>query len=689
MAGGVAIPDIPAVQSVNPSGSDDTAAIQAAINSVASLPIGSNGFRGAVALNPGTFKVSGTVSITSSGIVLRGSGSGSGGTVVNLTGQPHPFLDIHGSGAWQASGNSSAITDPFIPSGTNSFHVDNPANFHVGDTVLVRRPITAAWVQFMGMDKLVRNGVPQTWLNVGSFIRTDRVIQAVSGNQIAVDVPLTDSFDSQFLTPPGPTVIKYTFPGRITQVGVESFRITAPGLDTDITLPQWQAISIDAVMNAWVRDVAVEETENSITTGSASKQVTISRVRIDHLTPHTAGVGLPIDFAISGTQIFVDRCSSTGAGSFPLATESEVTGPIAVLGFTSNQPAGISPHQRWATGILADSAQIPNAVSASPGISYSNRGTDGTGQGWDAGWAVAWNVTSPFFLVQAPPGALNWCIGCVGKATPASDGIFDSPNVLVKPASLYLEQLRERLGASALANIGYGNRIGSAASGGPVVAPESIASFFGANLTVDTAVPAGASLPTTLAGVSLQVIDSSKVSRTAPLFYASPTQLNFEVPAGTVSGTTTFRILDANNLEVASTTATVAKIAPSIFTADGTGSGVAAAFAIQVSPDGTQIAKLIFQCTTAGCTSVPIDLSLPTVLTLYGTGVRFRSSLPTVTATIGSTSAPVLYAGAQGFFAGLDQVNVQVPASLSGAGETTLVVTVDGQAANTVRLSIK
>ena len=430
-------------------------------------------------------------------------------------------------------------------------------------------------------------------------------------------------------------------------------------------------------------------TENSVTPGSASKQVTISRVRINHGTPHTMGVGLPIDFAISGTQIFVDKCSSNGIGSFPIATESEVTGPIAILGFTSNQPAGISPHQRWATGILSDSAQVPNAVPASPGISYSNRGTDGTGQGWDAGWAVAWNVISPFFLVQQPPGALNWCIGCIGKATAASDGIFDSPNVLVKPASLYLEQLRERLGASALANIGYGNRVISAASFTPIVAPESIASFFGANLTVQTAEPTGSSLPTSLAGVSLQVVDSAGTTRTAPLFFASPTQLNFEVPPGTAAGTATFRILDPNNAEVASVTASVAKIAPSIFTADGSGSGVAAAFAIEVTADGTQTANLIFQCTSGGCTSTAIDLSVPTFLTLYGTGIRFRSSLAGVTATINGTSLPALYAGAQTVFAGLDQVNLQVPASLSGAGETNLVVTVDGQVANTVQVNIK
>ena len=53
---------------------------------------------------------------------------------------------------------------------------------------------------------------------------------------------------------------------------------------------------------------------------------------------------------------------------------------------------------------------------------------------------------------------MNWCIGCTceRKKDPAiPDGIYDSSGRAVEPASLYLEQLRERLGEKALANIGY------------------------------------------------------------------------------------------------------------------------------------------------------------------------------------------------------------------------------------------
>jgi uncharacterized protein (TIGR03437 family) len=60
-----------------------------------------------------------------------------------------------------------------------------------------------------------------------------------------------------------------------------------------------------------------------------------------------------------------------------------------------------------------------------------------------------------------------------------------------------------------------------------------------------------------------------------------------------------------------------------------------------------------------------------------------------VTCTIGGQNATVLYGGAAPGFPGLDQVNVQIPAALAGAGSVNVVVTVDGQASNPVTLTFK
>jgi hypothetical protein len=454
--GGVAIPAAPVQTTVSPVDGDNTVNIQLAVDQVSELDPDADGFRGAVLLAAGSYDVGGTVRISSSGVVLRGSGSGPDGTSINLTGDPHRFLEIRGAGSWQTVGQAAQITDSYVASGTNSFSVDDSTGFNVVDTVLVTRPVTAAWVHFMGMDTLVRNGQPQTWLAPGSTIRTDRVIASISENQITLDVPLSDSIDSQYLEPPGATLTGYVFPDRISQVGVESLGIVAPAVDDPITSPQYTALLMNNVIDGWVIDVAVQETENGILIDSGAKRITLDGVSVNHSIAHT-GDG-PADFTVNGTQIFVSRCSSNGRGSWPFVTQARVTGPIAVLNFTSDQPSGISPHQRWATGLLADNAQLLNSPRGTPGIAFSNRGTAGSGHGWDMGWGVAWNVTTPYFLVQDPPGAHNWCIGCIGTAViKPPQGTVDSPNVPVTPSSLYLEQLRERLGDGALVNIGYGD----------------------------------------------------------------------------------------------------------------------------------------------------------------------------------------------------------------------------------------
>ena len=97
--GGHAIPEVPAKLSVRPSGGDDTALLQSAINQVAELPVGPDGFRGAVLLRPGRFLIQGQLHLNASGVVLRGSGTGSNGTVIVATGNSRrTLIQVGGEG---------------------------------------------------------------------------------------------------------------------------------------------------------------------------------------------------------------------------------------------------------------------------------------------------------------------------------------------------------------------------------------------------------------------------------------------------------------------------------------------------------------------------------------------------------------------------------------------------------------
>jgi uncharacterized protein (TIGR03437 family) len=235
-----------------------------------------------------------------------------------------------------------------------------------------------------------------------------------------------------------------------------------------------------------------------------------------------------------------------------------------------------------------------------------------------------------------------------------------------------------------------GSAVHSAAAPSSAVAPNSLASLYGANLASTTMQALTQPLPLTLGGVTLTVTDAAGVQRIAPLVYVSPGQINFVIPDGTAPGTATFTVTNGSAQQTL--TAAIQSTAPTLFSMNGTGSGVAAALAVAVQvPSQVQSPVPVFQCDSSGCVSVPINVGIdrPVYVSFYGTGIRNRSSLANVTVTIQGTSVPVLYAGPASGYAGLDQVNVGLPLSLHGSGESNVVLTVDGQVSNTVTINVQ
>lgn len=142
-------------------------------------------------------------------------------------------------------------------------------------------------------------------------------------------MPLTDSFDSQLLNPPGASVATYTFDGRISQVGVEHLRIVAPNHEVTGTL--YQAMTLSSVYTGWVRDLSIQDTENTFQLSNTNKQITLDAVNVVH-TYAQSNSAAPADFALSGTQILVNNSSVTGKGNtWPFVTQAQVTGPVVVL----------------------------------------------------------------------------------------------------------------------------------------------------------------------------------------------------------------------------------------------------------------------------------------------------------------------------------------------------------------------
>jgi uncharacterized protein (TIGR03437 family) len=233
----------------------------------------------------------------------------------------------------------------------------------------------------------------------------------------------------------------------------------------------------------------------------------------------------------------------------------------------------------------------------------------------------------------------------------------------------------------------------SAASFRPEIAAESIVAAFGASLATTTAAATTLPLPTSLAGTTVKVKDSVGVERLAPLFFIAPTQVNYLAPPEAAPGAATVTVTSGNGT-VSVGTINIATVAPSLFTANADGQGVGAMVVVRIKADGSQVFESAarFDPAQQQFVAAPIDLGSANeqvVLLMFGTGLRNRSALSAVSVNIGGVNAPVCYAGSQPDFAGLDQLNVQLPRNLAGRGEVDVVVTVDGRTANTIKAFIK
>jgi len=222
------------------------------------------------------------------------------------------------------------------------------------------------------------------------------------------------------------------------------------------------------------------------------------------------------------------------------------------------------------------------------------------------------------------------------------------------------------------------------------LAADEIVTLFGANLA-----PAAtfASPPAdTLGGTTVKITDSVGVTKTAQIFYVSPAQASILVPAGLATGAGTLTVTTPGQAAVP-VNITIGKVAPGIFTSNASGQGVPAAQVVLAHSDGTQDAPKnvgTFDAAQNLWVTSPIDMgsaSDSAFLLLYGTGIRHFAKMPTC--TIGGRVVPVQYAGAQGSFAGLDQLNILLPSNLRGAGTVTVLLTVDGVQANAVTIAFQ
>lgn len=208
-------------------------------------------------------------------------------------------------------------------------------------------------------------------------------------------------------------------------------------------------------------------------------------------------------------------------------------------------------------------------------------------------------------------------------------------------------------------------------------APGSLVSafpLFFSVLSTSTDSATSADWPTSLGGATVSVRDSSGVSMTAQISYASPGQVNFRMPLGLASGAGTVTI-QAGGKTITSRI-NIQPVYPNLFMANA---GALAAGTLTRVRDGV--------ATVSNIGPASIALNGDSVyLTLYGSGL---GSASTATATVGGVAATVSYAGPQGTYAGLDQYNILIPNSVAGMGKVDVIVTANSKASNPVNVTIE
>ena len=472
--GGVAIPAVPVRETIWPVAGDNTENIQAAINRVSSRPLDAGGFRGAVVLKAGYYKMATPIRIEAGGVVLRGEGMSDTGTILIGTGPGRSGGAGGNQGTLVLAGGASAITvkeetkqtiaDDYVPVGARKFKIASAQGFRPGDSVMVRRIGNQEWIDAVGM-----NG-PDAQSRWRPFnVEWDRTVVDVQGNTITVDAPITCAIEKRW---GGGELLKYDEGGRIQNVGVENLRAVSefdPGKRTreygNMDRPNYVAeeyyndenhyrnfVIFDNMKNGWVRNAAaLHFVYSMVGTSRGAKWVTVQDCVSRAPVSQRAGARR-FTFALRGQLALVQRClSEEGRHSFmsgqPTSSANVFLDCKAITPFSSSEP-----HEQWATGNLYDNIQAPLTARFWKNINI----------GWAGANTVFWNCEGSF-LVQKPPTAQNFSFGHLGVNAvvfniPLQDptkenGHIESLDKHVVPRSLYLTQLRERLGDAAVRQI--------------------------------------------------------------------------------------------------------------------------------------------------------------------------------------------------------------------------------------------
>jgi hypothetical protein len=434
------IPIVPVVKTLTANENSDDE-IKNAIEELVKKPLDKNGFRGAILLKKGIYKVE-SIQISVSGIVLRGEGEE---TIIVAAGKgKRSLIVVSGTGSLKEIKKSrTSIIDKYVAVGSKSFTVANASNYKVGDKIIVYRPGTQKWISDLKMDQItVRDSATKQWQPQAFNLQFERAITRIDGNTVFIDNPIVMAMEEQY---GGGEIYAYHFDGRINNVGIENLHCSSEYEGDEDEDHGWNAIEMNKIENGWVKNVTAKYFGFAcVNLGNWAKNITVDQCKNVEPKSKITG-GRRYSFNNDGQQNLVMNCFASN-GRHDYVTGAKVCGPNVFYNCIAEKThADIGPHHRWSTGTLYD-----NIVTDGE-INIQDRGNWGTGHGWVGVTQVVWNCTALKAAIQNPyVSGINYVVGLKaiqeeGRLKDRPLTIWENGNGTLQPASLFKAQLAESL----------------------------------------------------------------------------------------------------------------------------------------------------------------------------------------------------------------------------------------------------
>lgn len=438
------IPSVPVKVFVSHRGGDQSQRLQQAIDYVSSLkPDKRTGMRGAVLIAEGEHELSQPLRIAASGVVLRGVNKKT--TVLRKTGVDRgAVIYIEGRNDLRVL-DTLRLKDDYVPVSSHRLTLQGNTSVSAGTPLIIVRPSTKEWIESIGCSVFGGNLPYWGWKPGEMDVRWQRTVVTAApsgtGTAVQIDAPLSVSLDQRW---GGAYAMTYTWPGLVTDCGVENLTIESAALSPRDENHAWDGVYIDAAQDCWVRLVDFRSLAGSaVIVQRMAQQVTVEDCRSFSPASEVGGWRRRTFITMGGKTLFQRCYSEYGINDFSAGYCAP--GPNAFVQCEAERSHGMSGScGSWATGLLFDGVNIDRGS-----ISFKNLELDNWGSGWNTANSVMWQCAASKLDCYSPSAdAQCYAVGCWGYCQ--GNGFWlETNNHITSPRSLFHYQLTQRIGEAA------------------------------------------------------------------------------------------------------------------------------------------------------------------------------------------------------------------------------------------------